>query len=195
MSRLPRFPTPRRVYDEQNEAQFRRDLATFLSGIQGFAGSSGSASSVAWADITGKPTTLAGFGITDGQQKIERAIVSVTTASLANGDIEEGEITLGKTSFLLLAEADVGCWVRLYGTEGERAADSGRLITSDPTNDAPVLCELIFDDDHLSIPMAPLIGLTNRDGTPVTTIYYSIQNLAGSTGTVTVDFTRIILEH
>lgn len=192
MSRLPRFPQPPANYDYQNEAAFRREVATWLSGVQGLAAP---ASSVAWADITGKPSTISGFGLTDAQSKIERAIVSVTTAELANNAEETGTITLGKTGLIVNVAADIACWVRLYGTSAERTADATRAITEDPEDGVAVLADLIFDASHLTIPCAPLIGYSNRDGTPIANIYYSIINKSGVSDTVTVDFTRMVLEN
>jgi hypothetical protein len=196
MSRLPRFPQPPRDrYSYDNEAAFRREVATWLAGVQGLAGEAGSVATAAWEDITGTPTTLAGYGITDAQAKIERDTVQVTTASLAVDATENGTIALGKSGFILNAVADRAAWVRLYGTAAERTADAARDIADDPTNDAPVLAEFLFDASHLTIPTAPLIGYTNRDGSPVTTIYYAITNKSAGTSTVTVTFTRMNLEN
>lgn len=195
MSAPPRFPAPPAGYDYQNEAAFRRAIATYLAGLESQQAGTGGAGSSAWGDITGTPTTVAGYGITDAQEEIARAAVTVTTASLADDTEETGTVVLGKTGLIILVEADRACWVRLYGTAAERTADAARLITDDPTNDAPVLAELVFDAAHLAVPCAPLIGFTNRDGTPATTLYYSIINMSGSTSTVQVDFTRLILEN
>jgi hypothetical protein len=118
--------------------------------------------------------------------------VNVTTASLADDAEETGTVALGKNGFILNVVADRACWVRLYGTAAERTADAARLITEDP--DVPVLADLIFEAGALTIPCAPLIGYANRDGTVVTSIYYSIINTSGATSTVSVDFTRLTLE-
>jgi len=63
------------------------NLNVSYASTAGSAGSAGTASSVAWSGITGKPTTVSGFGITDaittgniGSQSVS----SATTASTAN---------------------------------------------------------------------------------------------------------------
>jgi hypothetical protein len=136
--------------------------------------------SVAGEWVPGSPT-----GLSQGD-------VNVTTGSLADLAEETGTVALGKNGLILKVVADRACWVRLYGTAAERTADAARLITEDP--EEPVLADLIFTGALLTIPCAPLIGYANRDGTVVTTIYYSIINTSGSTSTVSVDFTRLALE-
>jgi hypothetical protein len=123
-----------------------------------------------------------------------RGDVVVTTGSLANDAEETGTLALGKAGFILKVVADRACWVRFYGTSAERTADASRLITEDPADDVPVLADLIFSASLLTIPTAPLIGYTNRDGSPVTSIYYSIINKSGATSTVQVTVTRLTLE-
>jgi hypothetical protein len=123
-----------------------------------------------------------------------RSDTVVTTGSLANDAEETGTIALGKAGLILKVVADRACWVRFYGTSAERTADASRLITEDPADDVPVLADLIFSASLLTIPTAPLIGYTNRDGTPVTSIYYSIINKSGATSTVQVTVTRLNLE-
>jgi hypothetical protein len=118
----------------------------------------------------------------------------ITTGSLADGAEETGTVALGKSGFILKVTADRACWVRFYGTSAERTADAGRLITEDPDDDVPVLADLIFSASLLTIPTAPLIGYTNRDGSPATSIYYSIINKSGATSTVQVTITRLNLE-
>lgn len=85
MSGTPRFPAPSKLYDIRNEAEFRREVASFLSSIQGLAGAGGSTFTQAQADLlyaslththafselTSKPTTISGYGITNAYTKTE----------------------------------------------------------------------------------------------------------------------------
>jgi hypothetical protein len=128
------------------------------------------------------------------QDTLARGDVVITTGSLAVNAEETGTVTLGKSGLILNVEADRACWVRFYGTAAERTADAARLITEDPDDDVPVLADLIFSASLLTIPTAPLIGYTNRDGSPATTIYYSIINKSAGSSTVEVTVTRLSLE-
>jgi hypothetical protein len=128
------------------------------------------------------------------QDTLARGDVVITTASLAVDAEETGTVTLGKSGLILKVVADRACWVRFYGTSAERTADAARLITEDPSDDVPVLADLIFSASLLTIPTAPLIGYTNRDGSPATTIYYSIINKSAGSSTVAVTVSRLSLE-
>jgi hypothetical protein len=128
------------------------------------------------------------------QATLARGDVVITTGSLAVDAEETGTVTLGKSGLILKVVADRACWVRFYGTSAERTADASRLITEDPADDVPVLADLIFSASLLTIPTAPLIGYTNRDGTPATTIYYSIINKSAGSSTVQVTISRLSLE-
>lgn len=128
------------------------------------------------------------------QALLAQGVVQKVTGSLADNAEETGTIVLGKNGLILKVVTDRACWVRLYGTAAERTADATRLITADPADGVPVLADLIFTVGNLTISTAPLIGYANRDGTVVTSLYYSIINKSGSTSTVTVDATRLTLE-
>jgi hypothetical protein len=128
------------------------------------------------------------------QATLARGDVVITTASLADDAEETGTTTLGKSGLILTVSVDVECWVRLYGTSAERTADNARLITEDPDDLVPVLADLLFLDGTTTIDCAPLIGYTNRDGSPATTIYYSVINKSGGASAIEVTITRLKLE-
>lgn len=190
MSGTPRFPSPSKQYDPRNEAEFRREVASFLSSIQGLAGTSsggGVTLPITEADVTGLVADLA-----SKQATIARGVVTKTTGSLANLAEETGTVTLGKSGLILKVVADRACWVRLYATSAERSADATRLITIDPI--VPVLADLIFTASLLTINCAPIIAYSNRDTSLDTVIYYSVINRSGSSSTVQLDITRETLE-
>lgn len=150
-------------------------------------------SSVGFSQLTGLPTTLAGYGISDAFVPA-RANVVVTTASLANLAEETGTVALGKSFLLLKVAADVECRIRLYKTSAERTADSARAIGVDPTAGLGIICDLVPVAGTLTLDLAPLIHGNNGDVTPITSIYYAIQNRSGGTSTVQVTFTNMVME-
>lgn len=190
MSAAPRLPSPPVSYSQRDQAETRRSIEAALANAQSVLGAADAVTlPIAQSDVTGLETALAGK-----QASLVRGTVTVTTASLADGATETGTVVLGKTGLVLEVTADRACWVRLYGTSAERTADASRDVADDPTNDAPVLAEFVFDASGLTIPCAPLAGFTNRDGTPASTIYYAITNQSGSASTVQVAFARLALE-
>lgn len=220
MSGIARLPTPPKYYDQRDQAELRRAIETFLASVQGLFAETGSASSSGGAvsSVFGRSGAVAALAadyaafyaalshthsqsevtglvaaLAAKQATLARGTVTKTTASLANNAEEASTVTLAKSGLILKVVADRACWVRLYGTASERTSDAARLITQDPGNVA-VLADLVFDAGHLTINCAPLIGYANRDGTPATTLYYSIINKSGSTSTVQVDFTHQSLE-
>lgn len=161
-----------------------------------------------WAQITNRPTTLAGYGIADAYTQAQvnsllaakaeawaRTDVVVTTASLADLATENGTVALGKSFELFKAVADRFCRVRLYQTAAARTADAGRGIGTDPATAAGVIADLIFTAlSGLTIVCQPRIPGENHDGPVTSTIYYAITNMSGSASTVQVTFTRVITE-
>lgn len=213
----PRFPDPTDRYIRENEAQFRRALERALAEIiaaggSGGGGGGGGAPTDAGYVVLALDATLtaervlnagAGLSIADGGAggnvtlalaRTRNAALTFTTASLANLATEIGTIDIGGSAGVLMKlTADRACWVRFYSTSAARSADSGRAITTDPTPGTGVLGDFYFTAGA-TISCAPPPVLTNLDGTPADTIYYSVKNLSGGTSTVQVDLTVILLE-
>lgn len=185
------------ITDAYTDAEVDAILADYYTETEAdvlLAGKANVSHTHAWADITsGKPTTLAGYGITDAFSPA-REVDQIVTASLADLASENGTVTLGKKGSILQVESDVAAWVRLYATAADRTADSGRLISEDPADGVFVLADLIFSVSLLTIGTAPVIGYYNNDGPVGTDIYYRIQNLSGGATAVTVDITHIVEE-
>lgn len=86
----------------------------FLKTVGGVASWAAVSSSIAWADITGKPTTIGGFGLTDAQFSIEVASGNAVKAinprriSFTNATVsKQGDtvvVTPNFPHFLLLAQ-------------------------------------------------------------------------------------------
>jgi len=137
------------------------------------------------SDWVNSPATGGGGG--------SRATVTKTTASLGNNSVENGTVTLAKTSALLAITADRACRVVLYQTSTDRTADASRAVGVPPTPGLGVLFEAVFPTSE-TIRLGPVALLTNGDGTPATSIYYAITNLSGATSTVQIDFLHLALE-
>lgn len=123
-----------------------------------------------------------------------RGAVVLTTASLANNATEVGTVALGKTFALIRTSADRPCRVRLYGTNMQLIADSGRAIGTDPIGEHGVICDLAFVTGNLVLDLAPMVFGACQESTVSANIPYSITNTSGSTSTVAVTFTKMTLE-
>lgn len=118
-----------------------------------------------------------------------RRVVSFTTASLAAQATTTSDVTINLAASLYKMAVNRPARVRAYGTAAYRSADATRTTDTDPTGDHGLLAEVLFATGLLSITFAPVTQLVNMDGTPITTIYFAIQNLDTATGTITVDLT------
>lgn len=123
-----------------------------------------------------------------------RATAAKTTASLANAARESGTVTLtGAAAFRVYKVAgDRACRVRLYTTTAKRDADASRAIGVDPTGDHGLLMDVVLTASVLSLELSPIVDgyLPGTAGTlPIT-----IDNLSGSTGTVTATLTYVRAE-
>jgi hypothetical protein len=152
------------------------------------------AASLAWASITGTPTTLAGYGITDANPLTARAGLTITTGSLASLAAETSSIAMAAhTMALLTIEADRACRVRLYASTAAQTADAGRALGTSPAAGIGVLGEFQFTG-AATIPCSPVAILANDETSPVRTLYYAVQNRSGSTSTVALTLNVIPLE-
>lgn len=123
-----------------------------------------------------------------------RQTFSTTTASLTNNGSAFPNITNAFKSYLLLKiQTDKAAWVRVYTSSAARSADSSRNIDTDPLPGSGVLAEIITTGAQTQLLTPAVIGF-NDDTTPVDTIYLSVTNRSGTTGTVTVTLTALKLE-
>ena len=75
------------LVEELGECQWlrRTTKSTQLAVAAGYqVYSAGTASAVAWSGVTGKPTTIAGYGITDNRMRVVNSYSTATTLSAAN---------------------------------------------------------------------------------------------------------------
>jgi hypothetical protein len=126
-----------------------------------------------------------------------RNSAAITTASLADEDTESGSFTMTKSGIVYKIVTDQFARVRLYSTSAGRDSDfaADRLPEAQPPANINLLLDVVMNTAPLqTFYMQPAALVYNMDGTVVSTIYYNIQNLAGSTLTVTATFTYLGLE-
>jgi len=124
-----------------------------------------------------------------------RQTFQTTTGSLANNATAYPDITNAHKSYLLFKiVTDKAAWVRVYTSTNARTADASRNIDTDPFPGSGVIAEVITAPGFLTqVLTSGVIGF-NDQPTPVNTIYLSVTNRSGSTGTVTVTLTALKLE-
>ena len=123
-----------------------------------------------------------------------RATFSTTTSSLTNNSSAFPNITGAYKSYLLFKiQTDRAAWIRVYTSSAARSADSSRSIDVDPLPGSGVIAEVITTGASTQVLTPAVIGF-NDDATPTDTIYLSVTNRSGTTGTVTVTLTALKLE-
>ena len=123
-----------------------------------------------------------------------RAVVSATTASLADNAAGDISITAHKSYALLSIKPSVAAWVTLYTDAAARTADANRVQGADPAPDAGVIAEVITTAAATEVRMSPGVIGWNNDATPSTTVYAKVVNKSGSTGTIDVELKVLQLE-
>lgn len=133
-----------------------------------------------------------------GGSTLSRAVVTQTTASLANNATENGTVTLAKWGHIGPIEVDRDCWIRLYATAADRTADASRVIGTPAASTTDLLAEWSFASGVVGGNDQTLrrlgVDYFNADGTVTSSIYYAITNRCGATSTVQVKFTHLALE-
>ena len=120
--------------------------------------------------------------------------MSTTTSSLVSNGTAFPDITNALKSYLLFKiQTDRAAWVRVYTSIAARSADSSRSIDVDPLPGSGVIAEIITTGASTQVLTPAVIGF-NDEATPVNTIYLSVTNRSGTTGTVTVTLTALKLE-
>jgi hypothetical protein len=108
---------------------------------------------------------------------------SVTTASLAPGQIWTGSVQMAKAFVLLNVAASAFCRVELYGTKIAQTLDLSRPVTQGPSN---TTIGLIMDVALLTAKSWQVLDCVgaNGDTTPNKTIYVTITNLSQGAGII-----------
>lgn len=145
----------------------------------------------------------ASVGVTDaggGSARVTMALartrdtVAAVTASLASGASATADLAASARAQQVLNVATSRvARVRVYATAADRTADVDRPIGTDPVGDHGVLLDFVTVSSDLSWRLSPAVLLANMDTPAVQTLYLSITNM-DAVGTVSVTFTRIVIE-
>jgi hypothetical protein len=133
---------------------------------------------------------------------IARSTTSFTTAELAPSGQETGSFALFKSSVLIRAREvrNRQCRVRLYGTAAARDADVARAYTTtaisgSATTGTGIATDLVLGTaESFTITTDPKPILANTAVTPVTTIYYTVDNLTAGSVVFEIELTHKPLE-
>ncbi len=120
-----------------------------------------------------------------------RATATVTTASLANNAEEQLNITLSKGYHILSINCSLNARVRVYQTAAKRTSDAGRSSATAPTGNHGVVFEFL-GSGTFAAQNSP-VGF-NLESVPTSAIPISVQNLSGSTTTITVTIIYLAIE-
>jgi hypothetical protein len=137
-------------------------------------------------------TFIIASALEDYTPTFTRATTTITTDPLADAAVESGAITLAAGYRLLGFSADFACRVRLYISSDQRAADAGRAIGTDVdiATDHGLILEYVCDA-AVDVSLLPTVDGFCPSGS---TVYYSVQNLSGSTEEIEVAFDWIRTE-
>ena len=133
--------------------------------------------------------------LSQGSSYDSRQSFSQATSSIADGAVDNMQITAFKTFALLKVQTSAAAWVTLYKDSSSRSADSGRNETTDPLPGSGVLAEVITTGAQ-TVAITPGVFGWNDDGpgTPGAITYAKVVNKSGSTQAITVTITAVKLE-
>ena len=133
---------------------------------------------LAESDISGLVSDLATLttAIAGKSPALARTTAAIDAGTLAANASAVGSVTMCKSGFLFKAVAAAKSWLRLYKTAAGRDADLARAYGTVPT-DVGLLVELAWlGTAPLTWEMQQDAILENGDGSPATTIYWSVFN-------------------
>jgi hypothetical protein len=122
-----------------------------------------------------------------------RAIVTGTTAALADGASGDLDIVGHKSYGLLAINVNKAAWVRIYVNATSRAADASRDELTDPTPGSGVIAEVITTGPQQVLIAPSIIGF-NFETQVTNNIAVAVKNKSGSNGTVQVNLSILKLE-
>lgn len=160
-----RLPRPLAQYDARDEAETRRLIELAL--LRDTGGGAGLES---------------------------RRDVAFTTASLANGASQQSSTDFGAPGqLLLMISVNRACRLRFYAIASVQSTDASRAYTTPPQAGIGMLLDAVWLTVHTKY-IAPPVLLFNGNVPASNTIYWTVENLSGSTGTVTVTATVVSIE-
>ena len=138
-----------------------------------------------------KPANQSGGG--GGSGLTSRTTASATATNIANGGIQNLDITAAKTYALLKVQTSHAAWVTVYTSNNARSSDANRSEVTDPQPGSGVIAEVITSDGAIQ-PITPGTMGWNDDSTPSTTAYIKVVNKSGSTVDLNVTLHFVQLE-
>lgn len=155
----------------------------------------GSAATVNFASglnvtVSGGIATVSGSGA--GAQ--ERTTISGITTVISNLGIGNTDITGFKSYALMKVGLSTAGWIRLYTDSASRLNDVTRSVGEDPAPGSGVIAEVVTTGISTQQIITPFAIGGNMDEPVTNKIYVAIQNLSGSTQTITANLTILQLE-
>ena len=123
-----------------------------------------------------------------------RNIVSGVTTSIANLGIGNTDIIGQKSYALMKVGLSTTGWIRLYTDSTSRSNDVSRSVGEDPAPGSGVIAEVVTTGISTQQMITPFAMGGNMDEPVTNKIYVAIQNLSGSTQTITANLTILQLE-
>lgn len=123
-----------------------------------------------------------------------RNIVSGVTTSIANLGIGNTDIIGQKSYALMKVGLSTSGWIRLYTDSTSRSNDVSRSVGEDPAPGSGVIAEVVTTGISTQQIITPFAMGGNMDEPVTNKIYVAIQNLSGSTQTITANLTILQLE-
>lgn len=121
-----------------------------------------------------------------------RTTATYTTASLADAARETGAVTMAKGFAILKIVTNVAARVRIYQAAAIRDSDAARSVLTEPPEG--YIVDAVTAAGDLTRLMPPGLVSANMEASPSTSIAITVDNLSGSTQTVTVTITYLQLE-
>ena len=123
-----------------------------------------------------------------------RTIVSGVTTAIANLGIGNTDIIGQKSYALMKVGLSTAGWIRLYTDSTSRLNDVSRSVGEDPAPGSGVIAEVVTTGISTQQMITPFAMGGNMDEPVTNKIYVAIQNLSGSTQTITANLTILQLE-
>ena len=123
-----------------------------------------------------------------------RTIASGVTTAIANLGIGNTDIIGQKSYALMKVGLSTAGWIRLYTDSTSRSNDVSRSVGEDPAPGSGVIAEVVTTGISTQQIITPFAMGGNMDEPVTNKIYVAIQNLSGSTQTITANLTILQLE-
>ena len=148
---------------------------------------------VPWTGVSGKPSTVSGYNITDLWVP-QRQSVSTSTLTLAAGANTTVTLSGYKTYMMYGIQATAtNIWISVYSNTSSMTSDASRTSSTDPTPGTGVIAEVITKDSNMNYFTPGVIGY-NNDSSVSGNIYVRITNIGSTSTTLTASLNILRLE-